>query len=249
MNADRAILALDLVFGNGDRSYLSRIEDSLRQLAKRTSGVRAGIPSAGEIMPDKWRETYYLAIKDNSECDEIADLVVDLMHRVGIQAGYSVTLTKRVIGCDGEDFTCKKRIFPKRLTKWKVESDCGDGKKPHDDIELPRRIQYLNEIMQEYFGKGGKDVFSLLRGDRNVRRFWSSLPKSDQKALVKLHAKVVRRKDHTWINEWVASYVGEKVSIEREMAIYLLALLERLSSAGFIHEFTSTPLVDWNNFV
>jgi hypothetical protein len=227
--------------------YIEEIEDSIHQLAKEFAEVTPGMSDASDSPDGEFSESVCLVLSAAAPTDDVTAAVISELRRIGIKKGYSFTLSKRVSQKDG-DLLYEMKVLPNRTSDWKLVS--GRAQRPIQVAkreEFPKRIDYLQDQAEQYYGAGGKDVFSVFGGEVNLAKYFESLSKEQRSDLRGTYKRIVENRDQSWIMDWLAKISDGKVSMAKAQVLYILVFLERLCDAGLLDgtKLRRVKLVDW----
>jgi len=170
-----------------------------------------------------------------------------MVRAIGLKEGYEFGLHKQLIRANGTRDEWRKRIFPRRMTKWiKVRARTEWRKKKCVESPFPERIHYLKAAAEQWYGVGGNDLWAVFDDDVELQSFLESLSLISKRNLRQVRNTIFRKRDHRWITKWVQED-GDDYSWAKAKAIYLLALLDRLCEGGLLVKGVKRRnLVDWS---
>lgn len=229
------------------REYLDNFETIVDRLVKRRRNRRPGVPSAGDAPGRRYFESYSI-ILPLADADATSDEIIDAVREIGIRRGVHVTLEKRS-GKGESEAVAERLILPNRVSGWKSRVP-SRVVSPASDV-FPARIKYLEQLATKYYGIGGGDVASIFRNRVQLDAFIDKLTTADINKMSVAYHRIASQNDHEWIVDWVTDPAASGVSANQAMAIYLIALFDRLQDGGLDlkKESNVSKLVDWNRLV
>jgi hypothetical protein len=233
--------------GKSDPSYFQQLEDAIHQLATRFRGVVPITSDASDTPEGEFSESFTLALNARASADDLTAAIISEIQTIGMKKGYSFTLFKRIPLKQGFD-EYKMKVHPHRTATWTQVSSKPLGRRSAKADAFPPELNYLQAQAEEYYGAGGKDVFSVFGGEVNVAAYFGSLSKQQILDLRETYKRIVENKDHLRVMNWLTEVSDGKVSMAKARALYFLVFLERLCDAGLLD---GTPglrrvkLVDW----
>lgn len=226
-----------------DRPYLEELEDAVVALAGRWREVKRGSSS----VDSDTSEAFGLVVGRGALVEDVAEEVIAAIRKVGTRRAYKIHLTKREDGCTA---LYVRAVYPRRDSKWILQTQGESRAAPLPNTDFPQRIQDLADWINRFYLAGGPDADEVFENDGDLSAFLDSLSDADASGLRDVYQRIVRRRDHTFLMDWITEDDDDRLSA-KDRAGYFLALLDRLCQGGLFagRKQKCVGLVDWNRVV